>query len=67
MLLDDYDEHDEIDEKTHATQHWIDLIEVNDQVEIVERFISLFLNDNEWSWRNCLIFIYQKLKDNVKW
>lgn len=64
-MRDDCDELDELDDViTIWTQ--VEQIEANDKVEIVEHFISLFLNDNEWSWRIRLIFIYQKLKDNVK-
>lgn len=66
-MLDEYDDSRENDDVMLATELvQKQVLEANDQVEIVERFISLCLNDNDWNWRNRLIYIYQKLKDNVK-
>ena len=58
------DESDELDDVDDVIEHYIEQIEHNDQVEIIEHFISLCLNDNDR--RNSLIYLYQKLKDNVK-
>ncbi len=65
-MLDEYDELDDVNDWIAMTIQKIEQIEFNENNEIVEHFISLCLNDNERSWRNCLIFVYQKLKDNVK-
>lgn len=63
---DEFDDLDDNDEQTLAIETTIDKLEVNEKVEIVENFISLLLNDNDRNRRNRLIFIYQKLKDYVK-
>ena len=60
-------EFDDVDDVIAITHHMIDVLDDNETFEKVEHFISLCLNDNEWSWRNSLICIYQKLKNNVKW
>lgn len=69
QLLDESDDNDDsldVINASQVAQLVSEMFEVNDHNENLEHFISFCLNDNERSWRNCLIFVYQKLKDNVK-
>lgn len=67
LLLDEFDDNDDVDDIIAIMSQINDQIEHNEHNENLEHFISLCLNDNDRSWRNSLIFVYQKLKDYVKW